>query len=222
MSVSNSAVERSGARTLMPDHQTMQGKEKGEYSLSLPGTNTTSQIQRTHPQKCDAKQPCTTCIDADIAPECEYETVNSRLRLSGEPQFVLWHKPCPSSSSDSSSQGCWDTGEAVPEFPANPPVTTVTQFLPAPPERALIRPLGSAGLPPNTPPEPRPLTTDEVGTHNPPRITLPPFSVLFSLMFPSILPEPHFTLSLLGAERLQLSDVALGELDMKLYVSRAR
>ena len=63
-------------------------------------------------------------------------------------------------------------------------------------------------------PEPRP------PTHNPPRVTLPPLSVLSSLIFPRIPPEPHVTLSFLGAERFQLSDTAMGELDMKLYVSR--
>ena len=57
------------------------------------------------------------------------------------------------------------------------------------------------------------------GAQGPPHVILPPFSVLLSLIHPRIPPEPHVTLSFLGAERFQLSDVALGELDMKLYVS---
>ena len=40
--------------------------------------------------------------------------------------------------------------------------------------------------------------------------------------YTKIPPEPHVTLLFLGAERFQLSDAALGELDMKLYVSPVR
>jgi len=180
--------------------------------------NPATQIQRTHSQKCDAKQPCTTCVDANRAPECEYESAGDQPRLLGRSQFLFWNGFYPSKSRDS-FQGRWAAREAVPESPANQPVATVTQFLPeaAPPAPALIRTLTCGGLSPGAPPEPQPCSIDESRTA---WITLPPSSVLFTLMFPSIIPEPHFTLSFLGAERLQLSDVALGGLDMKLYVSR--
>ena len=50
-----------------------------------------------------------------------------------------------------------------------------------------------------------------------PYVALPPFSARLSLARPGIPPEPHVTLLSLGAGRSQLSDAALGELDMKLY-----
>jgi len=179
--------------------------------------STATQIRRTHSQKCDAKQPCGTCVDTNRALECEYETAGVQPRLPGHAQFLFWNELFPSSSRDS-FRGRWGTRGAVPESPANSSVATVTQLLPeaVPPAPALIPPLSCGGLSPGAPPEPQSSTIEESRT---PRVTLPPSSVLFSLMFPSIIPEPHFTLSLLGTERLQLSDVALGELDMKLYVS---
>jgi len=71
-------------------------------------------------------------------------------------------------------------------------------------------------------PEPRTHALHEANMDDPSRVVLPPLSVLLSLIPPRIPPEPHVTLSLLGAERSQLSDTALGELDMKLCVSRVR
>jgi len=59
---------------------------------------------------------------------------------------------------------------------------------------------------------------DAAKAHDPPRVILPRFSVLPSLIHSRIPPEPHVTLLSLGAEKFQLSDAALGELDMKLYV----
>lgn len=110
-----------------------------------------------------------------------------------------------------------------PESHTDPPVVTVTQLLPetAPPGRALITFPGRDFLPP-VPPESRPYRFNEIRKHDPHRIVLPPPSTLFSLIFPRVPPEPHIPLSFLGAERLQLSDAALGELDMKLYVSGIR
>ena len=69
---------------------------------------------------------------------------------------------------------------------------------------------------------PQPHALNAAKAHNPPHAILSQFSVLPSLMHPGIPPEPHVTLLFLGAERFQLSDTALGELDMKLYVFRAR
>lgn len=177
-----------------------------------------SDTSETMPQRCDAKRPCTTCLEANGAPECEYEIVDTQPRPFGHPQFLFWSGPGPSSSRDVSTYGYCATGAVVPEFPTKVPVATITQSGPEleafPPARALI------DLPRrNT--EPQPHTSNEVRTHNPPQITLPSFSVLSTLIFPRIPHEPHVTLSSLGAERFQLSDAALGELDMKLYASRA-
>ena len=115
--------------------------------------------------------------------------------------------------------------EVVPEHPAEMHVAT-TIAPPgsegAPPARALIHFRDHNSPSPYAPPEPRPRTSSGVRTQSPPRITLPPFSVLSSLLFPRIPPEPYVPLSFLAADRLQLSDAALGELDMKLYVSLVR
>lgn len=63
----------------------------------------------------------------------------------------------------------------------------------------------------------------EAGTkHRPSPVILPSFSALLSRTLHKIPPEPHVTLLSLGAERFQLSDVTLGELDMMLCVSRTR
>lgn len=142
-------------------------------------------------------------------------------RLSGHAKFVFWNGPVPSGSKDVSTQGC----PAVLEVPGPPTkihAAIITQSEPeaVPPARALVRSLGHNSLPSCTPPEPRIHTLSQVKTHSPPQTILPPFSVLSSLLFPKILPGPHVTLSSLGAERFQLSGVALGELDMKLCVPR--
>jgi len=106
---------------------------------------------------------------------------------------------------------------AVPELPTNVSIATTIQPEPeaVPPVRALVHSLGPNELPP----EPR-YTLNEVGAYNPPRIALPSFSVLSTLVFPSIPREPRATFSFLGAERFQISDATHGELDMKLYAFR--
>jgi hypothetical protein len=102
------------------------------------------------------------------------------------------------------------------------PVATRTQ-LPSetvPAARALIRPLGHDSPPSYTPPLTQPHTFDEVKKHKVYRVTLPPFSATSSLVFSIIPPGPHVALSALGTGQFQLSDVALRDLNMKLYVSR--
>jgi len=178
-----------------------------------------SDTSTTTPQKCDAKRPCMTCLEANGAQECEYEILGTQPRPPGPTQFLLWNGPDPSSSGYVSAHECCAVGEAVPEFPTQPPVATITQPGPeaVPPAQALINPLGH-----NSPLlELQPHKFNAVRTHSPPRITLPPFSVLSALVFSRIPHEPRVTLSFLGAERFQLSDAALGELDMKLYAFRA-
>jgi len=114
---------------------------------------------------------------------------------------------------------CEASGDADPRPPRLPPIATIIGLPPetVPPARALTRSSAHNSLPPSTPPSPRPYTLNEVGT-----VALPPFSVISSLIFPGVLPEPHVTLSSLGGERFQLSDTALGDLDMMLCVSRVR
>ena len=114
-------------------------------------------------------------------------------------------------------------GEAVPEVSTKKSSVTIP---PAPeetpPAHALIyshrrnSPLGGS----YAFPVPLPHAINAAEAHDPPHVILPPFSVLLSPMHSRIPPEPYVTLPFLGPERFQLSDVALGELDMKLYVSR--
>ena len=108
--------------------------------------------------------------------------------------------------------------ETIPEVLTKVSVATITQSESeaVPPGRALAYSLSRN----EPPPGPRPCTFNEVAAHNPPRIALPPFSVLSTLVFPRIPREPRVTLSFLGAERFQLSDATQGELDMKLYAFR--
>jgi hypothetical protein len=171
------------------------------------------------PQKCDANRPCTACIKACRDTECEYEIDSAPPGPSDYSRFSFWGDSGPSCSKD--AHGRWAVGEVVSEPPADlPPNVTETQLLPkiVAPTRALIYPPAHNSLLPYTPPGPRPHTLGETRTRTP--VTLPPFSAISSLIFPSIPPQPH-VLSPAGAGRFQLSDAALEDLNMKLYASRA-
>ena len=65
------------------------------------------------------------------------------------------------------------------------------------------------------------LAHNDLLSHTSPRtrVLLPPFSAISSLIVPSIPPDLHVPLSFLGAGGFQLSEVALEDLNMKLYVS---
>ena len=173
------------------------------------------------PQKCDAKRPCITCINAHRTTECEYEIDDTPPSHVDHSQFLFLDWPGPSSSKDAYRRGA--VGGMVSEpSTSRLSVSTRTRLPPetVPPDRALISPVAYNSLLFYTPPGPRPYTLNEVMTYNLSRVTLPPLSVVSSLVFPSIPPGPHGRLSSLGAGGFQLSDIALGELNMKLYVSR--
>ena len=87
------------------------------------------------------------------------------------------------------------------------------------PALALVCHPGRNGPPALASPESQLPAVDETDTHRPPPVMLSQFSIPLSRVSIRIPPEPHITLLFLGAERFQLSDTALGELDMKLYVS---
>lgn len=146
----------------------------------------------------------------------------ARSRLSGHSQLAFRDTLGPSGSRDIPARDPWAVVKVVPELPTKAHAASITQSGPeiAPPHCALIHSLGRDSPSPYTLPESRNHRSDADGTHNPPQITLPPFSVLSFLLFPRIPSEPRVPLSFLAAERFQLSDSALGELDMKLYVSR--
>ena len=155
---------------------------------------------------------------ADRATECEYEIGGTPHGSLDHSQFLFWNGPDPSGSKDTHTR--WVVREAVSEPPTNLlPVATKTQLPPEMvlPVRALvIHSLAHNSLLPSGPPP----HANEVRRYNLPRVALPSFSAVSSLVIPTIPPESHDTSPPLGAGRFQLSDVALGDLDMKLYVSR--
>lgn len=183
------------------------------HPVSVLSTNATQPIS----QKCDAKRPCSTCIEANCALRCEYQAITPRPRLSNRTQFTFLIEPGPSSLANVAPPGHQQDTTAVRSAPAEQPVVINPRSIPepVPPARALIHSVGRNSHPPFPPPEPRPLVLNQVRARNP---TLPRLSVLPTLVFPSIPPEPHLTLSSLGPERFQLSDPDQGELDMRLYV----
>jgi len=111
-------------------------------------------------------------------------------------------------------------GEMDSELPASSPLVATRIRLPpemVPSVCAPIPPFAYSSLLSYTLPGPQPHTFNEIRTHEFPRIKLPPLSPINRPTPSSILPGPYVTL---GAGRFQLSDAALGGLDMKLYVSR--
>ena len=143
---------------------------------------------------------------------------------SGLPPLLSRGGPSFSDSKDISLQERWTVGEVAPGLSTDKPAAAAAQLPPetAPRTRALVRLPGYATPPSCVLPEPGPRTLKETQIHDSTRVALPPFSTLFPLIPPRIPPEPHITLLSLGAERFQLSDTAMGELDMMLCVARVR
>ena len=169
------------------------------------------------PQKCDAKRPCTTCVNANRATECECDISGASSGPSDHPPFIFWNEHNLSGSRDAHRRRVVGGVDSEPTTDSLPAVTT-TQLQPRtgriPPARMLIRSLS------HIPPDPRLLTLNEVRIHSFPQVALPHFSAISSLIIPSILPESPFASSSAGAGKFQLSDVALEDLNMKLYVPR--
>ena len=134
--------------------------------------------------------------------------------------FLSRGEPGPSASNNP-SRVRWTVEDLVLRSLANANVATVIQpgLWVVPPAPGLICHLGRNG-PPLLFPESQIHAVDEVETHPPSPVMLPQLSIPPPRPYTRIPPEPHITLLSLGSERLQLSDAALGELDMKLYVSR--
>lgn len=163
-------------------------------------------------QKCDGKRPCTTCVKANRPSECEFRVIDVPPSLPNHPEFVFWNEPDSSASRGASPREHWVTAESS----TKPQITTV-QPAPkiVPSEFSHIQTLSHNGTSLD---QSQPPTLEQV--HHPHPVILPAFSRLLSRVPPRILPEPHLMLLSLGAERFQLSDTAMGELDMKLYVPR--
>ena len=167
-------------------------------------------------QKCDARRPCTRCVYAERALECEYEVADCTTE---DIRFVTWDGPNPSGSNDVTVQEHEIVG-GFPEAFIESALVAIAKPTPEtiPSARALIRSFGRDSTSSHLSPNPQPHTIDDAKAQCAPRTLLPPVSVLSSLRSPRVPPEPHITLLSLGTGRFQLSDAALGELDMKLYV----
>ena len=185
----------------------------------LPDTNATrlTWMSILTPQKCDAKRPCTRCIFADRALECEYDTAVGHTEHT---PFVHWGEPDPSGWSDVSARERGVVGREVPGVFTNTSLVTITQ--PAPevitPARTLINSFSCNSTSLYVSPKRQLHVFNDAKAHSSPPALLPPFSIMFSPKSSRIPPDPHVALLSLGAGRSQLSDAALGELDMKLYV----
>ena len=132
---------------------------------------------------------------------CTYEVI------VGPAEYTIRDESDPSCSSDISTQ----EHEVVPAVITNTSLGTIARPAPnvVPPAHALACSLGHNSS----------LSSKGTKMQGSPYVAFPPFSARSSLVLPRIPPEPHVVLLSLGAGRFQLSDAALGELDMKLYAS---
>lgn len=174
------------------------------------GTGTTLRMReackqcRARKRRCDAKRPCATCREANTPDECEYEDIRRRRPSSHNPKFSFRIDP---RSREVSAREHLTVGNIARRVPPTTPVGANLEPEKVPPGRALTHYPGHN----SQPPEPRPHIPQGVRTRNP----LPPYSVLSTLIFPGVLPEPRITLESLGPERFQLFDVVQNELEMK-------
>ena len=153
----------------------------------------------------------------DRALECEYDAVVGQTEHT---PFVHWGEPGPSGWSGVSAREHEAIGRGVPGGFTNTSLITVTQPTPEliMPTRTLIRSFNRNSTSLHVLPKRQLYAFTDVKAKNSPHALPPPLSVLLSLKSSRIPPESHVTLLSLGAGRSQLSDAALGELDMKLYV----
>lgn len=153
-----------------------------------------------------------------MASECEYENVGPHPMPSDQPQFLFWDGPDPPDS-----KARWTVGDTLPESSIEAQIATITspalEAVPPALARAHSHSLDNLATS-RASPEPQAHAINEAEACHQPPVILPPFSTLLPLASPAIPPEPHVTLISLGAEHFQLSDAALGELDLKLYVPR--
>ena len=148
-----------------------------------------------HQQKCDAKQPCTTCVKGDRSAACKYERSRSSREFpfkspSPSPGRVL---PAPSDSRSSYSLPL-DPGERLqPSYVPDEVVPVLSPGTPA------------IGDVPGT-------------TKRPPHHTVPPLTILPPVHVQAVpRPSPPPS-SVISPERLQVSWVSGNDLGMSLYV----
>ena len=134
---------------------------------------------------------------------CTYEII------VGPAEYTTRDGSDPSCSSDIYTQEHEAVEEGVPGVTTSTSLVTITRPAPnvVPPAHALACPLGHGSV----------LSSTGAKMQGSPHVALPSSSARFSLVPLRIPPEPHIALLSLGTGRFQLSDAALGELDMKLY-----
>jgi hypothetical protein len=196
-------------------------------------------------QKCDAKRPCSTCVDTNKAEECIYD----RPRIVHHPQtrkilpatanalsLVFASETGPQSSSASSPKTLvtkegdpTSRPESQPSSftPSGPSGSTIgvesASFeLPAPPfEETPIAPDFENPLPPRDPPDASSSELVLWGStpKQHPYDSHSTLSFISSLRFPKIPPALHVPLSFLGEPNIQISHTTTGELELTLWVS---
>ena len=183
-------------------------------------------------QKCDGKRPCTTCVIGDDGTRCTYEQSQRSPRISTD-RLSVAHNSEPSSQ----SVYTLPFKTAVNGFSFSEPQTHTSSDIPLSTTSSLPPPLAPRERPltpmAQLPREPSPHVHGEImlgpspdaAVRNTqaimeciPRHTVPPFTVLPSLHFRTV-PRPlQVPLSLIPPERVQVSPIARGDLDMTLYV----
>ena len=148
-----------------------------------------------------------------MASTCEYELVDAPNSFLDEPKFIFWNDPDPSASGSLPSQRPCIVSESLIKTRFAPISPRQPALGPAPSALVLAHPLGQSSPPACGSPEPPPHAINETERHGLP--------LAISIISPGIPPWLRVTSSPTDPERLQLSDAALGELDMKLYVFRA-
>jgi len=200
--------------------------------ISLDQIQETRGLTPPH-QKCDAKRPCTTCVNGDRGAECAYKPWQPSRRTSADVLSVSRERPpAPPNVRNLTSQ-------ASADIPSEPPINPLRD-LPRP-TRSGFSEFGSSLFPfplcerPSTPVvrppwELSPRIYDQIllgsssdasvvqwvrGTTNyVPRPTVPSFTIFPSIHFQTIHRPLRIPLSLIPPERLQVSDVSGSDLHM--------
>jgi hypothetical protein len=162
-------------------------------------------------KKCDARQPCTTCVNKNTGAACEYEGSRScGYTPPNPPTPQSKNALAGSGSSEFGSSGSSSVGSH--ERPSSPP----NRFERGPPPPILEK--VDRVLPPGGSVVQTALDVTEWS----PRSTGTSFKILPSIHFRAI-PRPlRMPLSLIPPERVQVSRATGSDLDMALYVFSLR
>ena len=185
-------------------------------------------------KRCDAKQPCTACVNGERGTECTYEP-RQRFRPTGTHVFSVWNGSAssPPSVCTLTSQTSAN-GLSFSEPPTNPPsyITLSIASGSASPLPLSLVPYGRPSTPMvQLPQEPSPCVCDEMVpassldpsavqriTGHVPRPIVSSFTILPSIHFRTI-PRPlRVPLSPIPPEHVQVSWTSESDLDMTLYV----